>query len=204
MPIISNPPSVPSLSGSSSSIVSSDVQWYLSNPQSSGGYQNTGAPGSSLGGYMSTTQVNPQVPLDALFLDLSAAENVSGEMDYQCVFIMNNTATSLLMKVPYIWIPAQLWTTGGAGMAIAADPIGPVPYNSTSPMAATISNTYAAPSTVSSWNAAPQSQYQSGVLLGGLPPQYCAAIWLQRTANNSLQVLPQQFSLQCTFVTDAA
>ena len=111
--------------------------------------------------------------------------------------------SSWRVKMPYIWVPAQLWTPGGAGIAIAADPIGPVPFGSASAQAAVISNAFSAPATVSSWSAAPHSQFQSGVLLGSLPPQYCAAIWIRRTATNSPQLLPQSFSLTCTFVTDA-
>lgn len=184
------------------SISQSDVQWFLSNSHASSGYQGVGTAGASLGGYMSTTQVNYSVALDDLFLDISAAQNAAGQVDYQCLFVMNNTATGLIMKLPYIWVPWQTWTSGGAAIAIGADPLGPVPYNSSSVQAAVIGSAYNAPTGVT-WSSAPHQQFPSGVLIGSLPAQYCCAIWIRRTATNSAQLLPQSFSVQCTFVTDA-
>ena len=185
-------------------IAPSDIQWFLSNPTAGTGFSGTGTPGASLGKYMSTTQVFNQVPapLDNLFLDLTAAQNSALQVDYQCVFMMNNTATGNFMHQPFVWLPLQFYTPGGVNLAVGKDPTGPVPFNQAAAQAVSIITNTTAPTGVSQYFSA-TNVYTSGLLVPDIPPQYCIAIWVQRTATACPPLSPQSFALECTFATNA-
>jgi hypothetical protein len=183
-------------------ILAAEVQFYLANPNANQGYQGIGQPGYSLGKYMSTTQVPGTYSLDNLFLDITGAQNVSQQVDYQCVFIMNNTVSGDTMHAPYAWIPTQLYTAGGANIAIGMDAAGVVPYNTSFQQAVLINTNTSPPPGVAAWYQ-PSVLYTSGCPLPDIPPQYCVAVWLQRTATNSSPLSPQTFSLECTFASNA-
>jgi hypothetical protein len=178
----------------------SEVRWYLSNPNASTGFSGIGTPGNSLGKWMSTTQVS-NTAIDDLFLDLSAAQNAALQVDYQCIFIANFTVTGDSMRNPYVWMPSQQYTVGGATMLLAFDPIGAVPYTSTSPQAQAISQSTSTP-TVVSWFG-PSPLYYNGLLIPDIPPGYAVAVWIQRTATNSPAITPQSLQLEVTFASDA-
>ena len=184
-------------------ILQSEAQYYMANPNASTGFSGTSQAGNSLGKFMSTMQVNNAVPLDNLFTDILPSQNAGGQVDYQCVFLMNNTATGDLMKNCYVWMPQQLWTPGGAAFSIGSDPIGVVPYNSSTAQAALISSSTHAPANVTNYVIQPQSQPQFGLKIPDLPPQMCIALWLQRTATNSPTLTPQTLTLACTFTSNA-
>jgi hypothetical protein len=177
-----------------------EIRWYLSNPNAATGYAGVGTPGNSLGKFMSTTQVS-DVPIDDLFLDLYAPQNLALQVDYQCIFLANFTISQDSMRNPYVWMPNTFYTFGGAGMMVAVDPIGPLPFQSTSPQAQSISQTTSVP-TVTSWYG-PSPLFTSGLLVPDVPPGYAVAVWIQRTATNSPAVTPQSLSLQVTFASDA-
>lgn len=181
-------------------ISTDEVQFYLSCPSANAGYTGAGIPGSSNGKYMSVTQISAQ-PLDDLFLDLTPQQNAAGQVDYQCLFIMNNTSTGYTMKNPYVWMPSIVYTVGGANMEVGFDPIGSVPYQQTTVQAAFITSP-TTPPPVTTYTGPTPNQNPGGVLVPDIPPQYCVALWFQRTATNSSQVLPQSFSLQVTFTSD--
>jgi hypothetical protein len=178
----------------------SEVRWYLSNPSASTGYSGVGTPGNSLGKFMSTTQVS-STPIDDLFLDLSPAQNAALQVDYQCIFLASFTATGDNMRNPYVWMPSQLYTPDGAMLQMAVDPIGPQPYQSTSPQAQVISSSTSAP-TVVGW-CGPSGLYYDGLLIPDIPPGYACAVWIQRTATNSPALTPQSLQLEVTFASDA-
>lgn len=184
-------------------ILMSEVQWYLSNPSGNHGFTGTGIPGNSLGKFMSVTQVNNAVPLDDLFDDILPSENVALQVDYQCVFLMNNTLTGNLMKNITVWMPLQLWTLNGASFSIGSDPTGPVAYNSASQQATFVSSSTNAPAGVTNYVGQPQSQPQFGLTIPDLQPQFAIALWLQRTATNSPQLAPQTLKLAATFTSNA-
>jgi hypothetical protein len=178
----------------------SEVRWYLSNPNASTGYSGIGTPGNSLGKWMSTTQVS-NTAIDDLFLDISAAQNAALQVDYQCIFLANFTATGDNMRNPYVWMPTQQYTTGGATLQMAFDPIGAQPYNSTSPQAQVISQSTSTPVVVD-WFG-PSGLYYYGLLVPDIPPGYAVAVWIQRTATNSPAISPQSLQLEVTFASDA-
>lgn len=178
-----------------------EVRWYLSNPTASTGYSGTGTPGSSLGKWMSTTQVSG-VAIDDLFLDLNAAQNVALQVDYQCLFVANFTVSVDTMRNPFVWMPSQFYTTGGANLFLAVDPIGPLPYNSPFPQAQSINSTTTMPS-VLGWYGVSPTYNPGGLLVPDIPPGYACAVWIQRTATNCPALTPQSLSLQVTFASDA-
>lgn len=184
-------------------VIPSEVQWYLSDPNTGLGFTGNGLAGQSLGRFMSTTQVNSAQPLDDLFLDITPAQNAGGQVDYQCVFLMNNTVTGLMMKNPYVWMPSALWTYNGAMLAVGLDPTGVVTYNSASVQAVTIATSLNAPAGVNTWIQQPLSLWTAGLKLPDIPPQYCVAIWIQRTATNSKVLTPQSLELACTYTSNA-
>lgn len=181
-------------------VLPAEVQWYLSNPNTGTGFTGIGTPGNSLGGYMSTTQIDYATPLDNLFPDITPAQNAAGQVDYQCLFMMNNTASGLTMLDAYVWMPGVYFGTGGTSIAIAVDPIGTVPYASTQQQAQRISYSQQQPGGISSWQSQPVAQASSGCFIGGVPPQYCVAIWIQRTAVNSAPST-QSMMLSCTYTS---
>lgn len=183
-------------------ILPTEVQFYLSNPNAGGGYQGIGTPGNSRGKFMSTSQVSAANPIDNLFQDVTGPQNAAGQVDYQCVFVMNNTISGDYMHNPYVWMPLQLFTSGGCFMTVGMDPAGPVPYNSPTAQAALINTNTSAPAGVSAWYS-PNMVFTAGLLVPDIAPQYCIAIWIQRTAVDSPPVMPQSLTLQITFSTNA-
>lgn len=178
-----------------------EIRWYLSNPFASTGFSGIGTPGASLGHWMSTTQV-PSTPIDDLFLDITAPQNVALQVDYQCLFLVNLTTSGDTMRNPFVWMPSQTYTPDGANLFLAVDPIGPTPYNGTSPQAQTISMSTSAPSVVAWFGPSPTFN-PGGLLVPDVPPGYAVAVWIQRTATNCPALTPQSLQLQVTFASDA-
>jgi len=181
----------------------SEIRWYLSNPMATTGYSGVGTAGNSLGNFMSTTQVS-STPLDALFLDITGPQNANLQVDYACLFLMNATSSGNTMLDVYIWLPSTLCTSGpgAATVAVGVDPIGPVPYNSTSQQAQTIPNVTTAPTGVSTW-VGPQSVFSSGLSVANVPANYVLALWLQRTAVGGQAVNNDTLTIQAVFGTNA-
>lgn len=181
----------------------SEVQLYLSNPNATTGFSGIGIPGNSNGKFMAVNQLQSQAPLDDLFLDLSAQQNASLQVDYQCLFLMNNTVTGLSMNSIYVWFPQNFWTSGGAGIALGVDPTGKVPYNTAVPQAVTIPTVLTAPSGVTTWYPGPHATFSAGLPLQSLQPQQVVAIWIQRTATNCPPLTPQSMQLEVTYQSAA-
>ena len=179
-------------------IASTDVQWFLSAPSASAGYTASGTPGASLGKWMSTTQVSV-TPLDSLFTDLTAPENSALQVDYQCLFMMNMTATGWPMQDVNIWIPEPLVTIGGASMALGLDPTGVVAYNASVQQAVSIANSLTAPVGVA-WY--PPTLLYGGPQLGNIAPNHGIAVWFQRTATDSIAAV-DSFNVAAAFQSNA-
>lgn len=177
-------------------IVASDVKLYLSAPGASAGNANAGTVGNSLGKYISTTAVSGTA-LNNLFNDLTGAQNAASQVDYQCVFILNDTASGNSMLNTVVWINAQV--SGGADAAIGLDTTAASPRaQSGTPQALTIANATTAPSGVT-FSAAASSG--AGLALGTLAPGNVKALWIRRTANNSAPVNNDGLTLEIDFDT---
>lgn len=178
-------------------ISQSDVQYYLSNPGAVTGFSGVGTPGNSLGKYMSTTQVSA-TPLDCLFLDITGAQNAASQVDYQCVFVLNNTATGNSMLNTVAWFPTSADVSGGATIAYALDTHGVVTKTQAGAQAIVIANSVTPPAGISSWTA-PSSTVSGGLAVGSVPPNSCFAVWFRRTASNSAALNNDGFGLQIIF-----
>lgn len=183
----------------------SDIQYYLSAPGASSGFSIGGTPENSLGGWISNSLLSG-TPMDNLFTDITGAENAASQVDYQCLFILNNTATGNSMINTVAWLPTATDISGGATVAVALDSTGATIKNSTSQQALKITSPTSAPSGISTWvsnvASAPTSpSYTGGLQIGTLAPGYCIAIWVQRTAHNTLPVNADGFGMEIDFDT---
>ncbi len=178
----------------------------LAAPGAASGNSVAGTAGNSWGNYMSTTQLS-STPLDNLFSDITGAENAAGQVDYACVFILNNTASGNSMLNTVAWLPLSLFVPGGATVALAADPTGATAKASTTPQAVKITSNTIAPVGVTLWVAPVSADpayptYTGGIQLGTIAPGYCYAVWIQRTATNSAPVNNDGFTLEVDFDTE--
>jgi hypothetical protein len=159
-------------------IIATDILYKLSTTSGSAGNTLTGTPGSSLGKYISTTQIT-DATLSNLFLTITGDQNAAGQVDYQCVFVHNNHAT-LTLLAPYLWIYSE--TAGGATTALALDSTAASAIGSASAQALTIATSLTAPSGPSF--SAPTTK-SGGIAMGDIPAGYCKAFWVRRTASNT-------------------
>jgi hypothetical protein len=181
-------------------ITAADINILLSVPTAGSGFSAAGIPGNSLGKYCSTTIVSSS-PYDNLWTDITGPENSASQVDYQCVFILNNTATGNSMVNTMVWIPVQNIVPGGATQTLATDNIGVVIKTSGSPQATVIASNLAAPVGVSGY-VPPSSTSAGGIPVGTVPPGFVFAVWVQRTATNSPPVNGDGYNLQVDFDTN--
>lgn len=181
-------------------IVAADIQFLLSAPGASAGYANTGTPGNSLGKYVSTTQLSG-TPLDNLFLDLTGAQNAASQVDYACVFILNNTASGNSMLNTVAWIPNASNITGATTHALGVDTTAASAKASATAQALVIASSTTAPTGVTF--VGPSSTNSGGVTLGTIAPGYVRAVWIRRTATNSAPLNNDGFTLEIDFDTQA-
>ena len=135
-------------------------------------------PGASLGKYISTSTI-ADATLNALFDDISGAENAASTVDYRCVFIHNSNAANALQNA-VIWLSAEV--AGGASIAIGVDPTAASAIGSASAQAVTIASETTAPAGVS---FSSPTTAGTGLSLGTIPSGQCKAVWFRRTAANS-------------------
>lgn len=186
-------------------IVASDILYYLSAPSASAGFATAGTPGSSWGGWFSTTALSG-TPLDNLFSDITGAENAASQVDYACLFVLNNTASGNSMLNAVAWLPSASFVSGGANIALAVDTTAASVKASSSQQALKVVSATTAPSGISTW-VTPQSgaptapSYTGGVQLGTLAPGYVKALWFKRSATNSAAVNNDGFGVQVNFDT---
>lgn len=182
-------------------IVSSDIVYLLSAPGASAGYATSSTPYNSLGKYASTTVVST-TQLNNIFTDITGAENAADQVDYQAVFILNNTTSGDTALNGVVWLPTSGFVSGGANIAIGLDPAGVSSKTSSSVQAAVIANATTAPSGVSTY-VGPSSTSSGGLTVANLAPGYVFCVWIRRTATNSAPVNNDGFVLEYDFDTMA-
>lgn len=143
------------------------------------GNTTASAASTSLGDQISTTAI-ADATLNALFDDISGAENAASTVDYRCIFVHNSNASNSLQNA-VVWLSAEV--AGGAGIAIAIDNITASAIGSASAQAAVIGNETTAPSGVGAFSS--PTTFGTGLSLGTIPVGQCRAIWVRRTAANS-------------------
>lgn len=161
-----------------SAIVPSDILFKYSTTAGSAGNSGTGAASSSLGKYISTTTI-PDATLNALFDDISGAENAASTVDYRCVFVHNSNASNALENA-VVYLSSEV--PAGASVAVGADTTAASVIGSASAQALQVANETTAPAGVSF--SSPTSS-GAGVALGSIPAGQCKAFWVRRTASNS-------------------
>lgn len=186
-------------------IVSSDIVYYLAAPGATAGFTTAGTVGNSWGNYISTTPLS-NTPLDNLFPDLTGSQNAGNQVDYACIFILNNTTSGNSMINTVAWLPLSLFVAGGATIALAADPTAASAKSSSIAQAVKITASTNAPAGVSGFvsptSTAPSfPSFTNGIQLGSIGPGFCRAVWIRRSAANTAPVNNDGFTLEVDFDT---
>ena len=168
-------------------ITASDIVFRYSTTSGSAGNTTAGTASGSLGKYISTTAVSTS--LHDLFDVVTGDDNANSDVEYRCIFVLNDHAT-LDWENVVMWISAE--TAGGTSVALAADGTGPVPKGQAGAQADEIADEDTAPSGESF--SSPTSK-ATGISLGTLNAGDCHAIWVRRTAANTAAVDADGFTL---------
>ena len=162
-------------------IVTGDIKYRLSiKTGSAGDSAAQGNPNESLGKYVSQTALSGTT-LNNLFDNVSGDENAASDVEYRCLFVLNDHAT-LTHYSAVVWISAE--EAGGAAIAIAVDDIAPSAKGSSSAQADEIANESTAPGSGVGAFSSPTTK-GAGLALGDIGPGQVKAIWVRRTAANT-------------------
>jgi hypothetical protein len=161
-------------------IVAADIKFKLS-VAAAAGDTTAGTPATSLGDQVSTTEITAAT-LNNLFDDVSGDENAASDVEYRCFFVHNDHAT-ITWIAPTVWINSEV--AGGASVAIGLDPAGVTAKGSGTAQAATVANESTAPGGVTF--SAPTTK-GAGLVIANIPAGSVAAIWVRRTAANTVDV----------------
>lgn len=159
-------------------IANTDIKCKYATAAGSAGNSNSGTANSSLGKYISTTEV-VDATLNALFDDVSGTENAALDTEYRCVFVHNAHAT-LTLVAPVLWIPSQV--ADGTNVTVGLDPTAPSAIGSSSAQSVVSATEQDAPAGVTF--SAPADK-ASGIALPSIPAGQCVAIWFKRVAQNT-------------------
>ena len=155
-----------------------DIKFRLSTTSGAAGNSTVaGGVGSSLGKYMSTTDLTTS----NLFPDVTGAQNATQSpsyFDYQCVFIFNNHGTLDALN-SVLYISSQV--ASGVDVTIGLDPAGQVAATSGSNQAAVIASATTLPASVTFSTPNQVSPLSIGTLAHG----NCIAFWVRRESKNT-------------------
>lgn len=165
-------------------IVASDIKIKLSIKGGSAGNSLAQSDvNGSLGKYISTTELVTATN-NNLFDNVTGAENAASTVDYRCVFV-HNTHGTLSLENAAIYISSQV--AGGTTLAIAIDNIAPSAIGSSSAQAFEASTETTNPSSGTGSFSSPTST-GTALSLGTIPSGFCKAVWVRRTAANTVAV----------------
>lgn len=151
-------------------IASADIKYRLS-VVAAAGDTTAGTPATSLGDQVSTTEITPAA-IGNLFDDVSGSEASGGDVEFRCIFVLNNHATLTLQNAT---IAVLSQTAGGASIDIALDNIAVSAKGSASAQAASIPDEGTPPgASAGAFGAGPLS-------IGNLAPGQVKGIWVRRT-----------------------
>lgn len=177
-------------------IVAGDILKKLSIKTGAAGNSSAQAdPNASLGKYISISAAAET--LHALFDAITGVENAASDVEYRCIFIHNNHAT-LTALTTKVYISAE--TAGGAALAIGVDTTAASAIGSASAQAIEVATEGDAPVGVSF--SSPVSE-GAALTLGDIPAGQCKALWLRRTAANSVASSNDGATLTIFFDTEA-
>ena len=165
-------------------IVASDIKIKLSIKSGAAGNSLAQADvNSSLGKYISTTELVTATN-NNLFDNVTGAENAASAVDYRCIFVHNSHGT-LSLENAAIYISSQV--AGGTVLAIAVDNIAPSAIGASSPQAFEATTETTNPSAGTGAFSSPSSS-GTALSLGTIPAGFCKAVWIRRTAANTVAV----------------
>jgi len=162
-------------------IATSDILFKHSVITGSAGNSTAGTAAGSLGKYISTTALT-DATLNNLFDDVTGDENAASDVEYRCFFVHNAHAT-LTLLAPVAWVSSEV--AGGAEMAIGVDTTAASAIGSASAQGLEIADEGTAPSGVTF--SAPTTK-GTGLALSDIPAGECKAVWVRRTAANTVAV----------------
>lgn len=146
----------------------------------------------SLGKYISTTEIT-DATLNNLFDDVSGDENAANDVEYRCIFV-HNAHASLTWTDVVAWLSAEV--AGGAAMAIAIDDLPDSAIAASDAQADLVANESTAPGAGVGAFSAPVTK-GTGLALGDIAAGYCRAIWVKRTAANTVAVDNDGATIRC-------
>lgn len=150
-------------------IAGSDIVYRLS-VAAAAGDTTAGTPATSLGDQVSTTAITT-AQLNNLWDNVSGAEAAAGDVEYRCVFVLNNHAT-LTLEGAEVEVTSQ---PAGGAVAIALDNIAASAKGSGSAQAATVANESTSPGgSAGAFGVGP-------LTIGNLAPGEVKGIWIRRT-----------------------
>lgn len=174
-----------------SAIIPSDILFKYAVTSGSAGNTLAGSASSSLGKYISTSTI-PDATANAVFDDVSGAENAASTVDYRCVFVHNSNASNSLENA-VVYLSAEV--AGGTAIAVGADTTAASAIGSASAQALQVANETTAPAGVSFSSPTTSG---TGVSLGTIPSGQCKAFWVRRTASNSAALSNDGVTLSVT------
>lgn len=165
-------------------IVANDIKIKLSTKSGSAGNSLAQADvNASLGKYISTTELTTAVA-NNLFDNVTGAENAASTVDYRCIFV-HNSHGSLTLENAAIYISSQV--AGGTTIAIAIDDLAASAIDSSSAQAyADASETTDPDAGVGAFSS--PSSSGTALSLGNIAAGFCRAVWVRRTAANTVAV----------------
>lgn len=155
-------------------VSASDILLKYSVGSGAAGNSTAGTRDTSLGKYISTTQLS--APPNAIWDDVSSSEASAGDTEYRCIFVHNSHATDSALNVQ-VSITSEVALGGATTIAldnIAASAIGSSSAQADGPVA----NENTAPSAVGSFSTGP-------VTIGTLAAGQCRAVWVKRVVGAS-------------------
>jgi hypothetical protein len=174
-------------------IAASDIKFKLSIKTGSAG--NAAAQpdvNESLGKYISTTEITDNT-LNNLFDDISGDENAASDVEYRCIFVHNAHAT-LTWTTVVVWLSAEV--SGGASIEIAIDDLPDSAIGASPAQADEIADESTAPGSGVGSFSAPVTK-GTGLALGDIAPGFCRAIWIKRTAANTVALGSDGVTIKC-------
>ena len=165
-------------------IVAGDILIKLSTKSGSAGNSLAQADvNASLGKYISTTEI-VTATANNLFDNVSGAENAASTVDYRCIFVHNSHAT-LSLENAGVYISSQV--SGGTTLAIAIDDIAASAIGSSSAQAFEAATETTDPDAGVGAFSSPSSA-GAALSLGTIAAGSCKALWVRRTAANTVAV----------------
>ncbi len=162
------------------------------------GNTTAGTAATSLGDQISTTQIT-DATLNNLFDDVSGDENAASDVEYRCIFVHNAHAT-LTWQTVVVWLSAE--TANGASIQIAIDDFAASAIGQASAQADVIADENTAPGAGVGSFSAPTSK-GTGLSLGNIAAGYCRAIWVKRSAANTVALDNDDVTIRCEGDTSA-